>query len=90
MGLIWVLMTIVFKGKIKKLWLYTLFPVAIYSIPLVYLIFNNHNNYLLAAIIVVYIYFIYRFLKSFKFIDTILIPLLLIGLNILALLMTGA
>lgn len=81
-------MTSILKNKIKKYWLYTLFPTIIYSLPLLNQILTTINKLLIIisiTLFIIYGYFIYRFLKGFRIIDTILIPFLIICLNIITL-----
>lgn len=75
MGLIWVLATLLLRGKIKKLWLYALFPTAIYSAPAVYLAYSAENYYCLAALAAIYSYYSLKLIREFSLRDAILVPL---------------
>jgi len=78
MGIIWVLITLWFQSKIKKMWLYTLFPTVIYSIALMKYI-NTQYIYVVALVVLITtIYFIIEYLRGFKYRDTLIIPLILI------------
>ena len=77
MGIIWVLITMVFKDRIKKYWLYSLFPTIIYSIPIIsYGV--ERDMYVLLALTIVYTYLLIKLIRGFSFIDTLIIPSTLI------------
>jgi len=83
-GLIWVLTTLLLRDRIKKLWLYTLFPTLIYSIPLVARTLTRAGvDAFLATLVIVYVYMLLRALRGLDLRDAVFIPLAVISLNIL-------
>jgi len=80
-GFIWVLLTLFLKNSIKKLWLYTLFPTAIFSTPLIALSLRENNAIPVILLGAVYAYTCVRAYKGFGVYTAVFVPLLVISLN---------
>ncbi|MEM1846011.1 MAG: hypothetical protein QW558_04870 [Desulfurococcaceae archaeon] len=92
MGLIWIIMTTWFRDRIKKLWLYTLFPLVIYSIPIIYIAsrMNLLTQYLvLTALLIIYSYYTMKLIKKISLKDVLFIPILIIILLIVLIIVTN-
>jgi len=88
-GFIWVLLTLFLKNKIKKLWLYTLFPTAIFSTPLIASSLRENNLVPVILLGAVYAYMCTRTYKGLGVYTAIFIPLLVISLNAIYALVYG-
>lgn len=85
MGLIWIVITIWFRDRIKKLWLYISFPLIIYSLPVIYVItISSIFTYFLFTLILIYVYFVVKLIKGLNIRDALIIPLLIITLLLIA------
>jgi len=80
-GFIWVLLTLFLKNRIKKLWLYTLFPTAIFSTPLIASSLQESNVTPIILLGAVYAYMCIRAYRGFGVYTAVFIPLLVISLN---------
>lgn len=77
-------MTVWFRNRIKKLWLYVLFPLTIFSLAVIYLsLVKNIFTYSTMVLTFIYLYFIIRLFKGLNNRDALLIPLLVIVLLII-------
>ena len=88
-GFIWVVLTLFLKNSIKKLWLYTIFPTAIFSAPLIVSSVRENNVALLVLLGAVYAYMCIRAYKGFGVYTATFIPLLVISLNAIYALVYG-
>lgn len=77
-GATWLVLTVSLRNKIKKYWLYALFPTSIFSFALLGLYFKNETVHLKIIIplflLLIFSYYFYRIVRGFGFRDTILIP----------------
>ncbi len=87
MCLIWCIFSYVVYDKIKKTWLYLLFPTVLLSIPVIYYtIYSSEQTIYIVSLLVTYSYYAYKlFLRDshsrINKTDTILIPLTLFIIN---------
>ncbi len=90
-GVAWLAITISLRDKIKKYWLYTLFPTSIFSFALLGLYFKNEvihlKTFIPLFLILIYSYYFYKVIRGFSFRDTILIPEVIIILLTILLIM---
>lgn len=82
-------MTTWFRNRIKKLWLYILFPLFIYSTPVLYLSFNKKIFiYTIMVLLIIYIYFTIKLFRGLSIRDALLTPLLVLILLIIVIVMS--
>lgn len=83
MCIIWCILSYVVYNKIKKTWLYLLFPTALLSIPIIYYtIYSSEQAIYIISLLITYSYYAYKLLLSkIDKTDTILIPLILFIIN---------
>lgn len=73
---LWVALTFIFKNIIKKMWLFTLFPLAIYTVASLVVISRVGEYLFLIPLGLLNLYYLLSLVKGFKLTDTLLIPTL--------------
>ncbi len=83
MCITWCIFSYVFYGKIKKTWLYLLFPIALLSIPIIYYTLYSSEQVTYASLsLIIYGYYVYKLFSSrINKTDIILIPVVLFIIN---------
>ena len=83
MCIIWCIFSYAVYNKIKKTWLYLLFPMSLLSIPIIYYsVYSPKPIIYIISLLIIYGYYIYKLLLSkIRKIDTILIPVGLFIIN---------
>ena len=83
MCIIWCIFSHMVYNKIKKTWLYILFPTVLLSIPIIYYtMYSSEQIIYIASLLITYSYYAYKsFLSKINKTDTILIPLILFIIN---------
>jgi len=77
------LITTLFRDRIKKRWLYILFPTTIYDLGITYLLIIKQNHYVASILVLINAYYVAKIIKGTSLIDTLIIPALLIIILIL-------
>ncbi len=83
MCIIWCIFSYIVYDRIKKTWLYLLFPTVLLSIPVIYYtIYSSEQTIYIVLLLITYSYYAYKlFLSRINKTDTILIPLILFIIN---------
>jgi len=89
LGIIWVLLTLWLRDRIKRLELYTLFPLLIYSIPALLLALEKKLVIVLLLLVLLYSYYVFKLFRQLNLKDALLLPLTLLTILVLSVYVGG-
>ncbi len=89
---IWIMVTSKLYSRVKKPWLYTLFPTVLLTIPIlkqIYILNDPWRTGLSLALLTIYGYYIYRIYRGFRLIEALIIPSILITILLIICILKG-